>query len=384
MQSKQSKARIFFDYFIVLAIIAVICQTFLDEFSRYAHWTISARNILLFTGLFFDLLFSIEFSLRTVWSHHEKGFRHYFIHERGWIDFLSSFPLLLLDSGPSAYLLLFGHIHQSPSALEVINIFKVIKAIRVTRILRLIRIIKIFGKIHNAESKMAQHHTSEISTIAVFTTIVVLFGFSIFNILSGFNLTDLRNAQYANTLESVERIAVKSENSSLEVAKVLFENDPNILMLYSDKSIVHHKLNTKTFEKYYDSEDYTVISRGNIRLFVSHIDINKKIALEHIQSFFIIVFIVLAFMIIYTRHFVQNISDILHVMEQGFRKKDYNLQVKIKDEFSDHEINHIASFYNDRYLPAKLQKIEKMKQKTKSGLSMNDFLNLTGSNNKQS
>ncbi len=384
MQSKQNKARIVFEYFIVLAIIAVICQTFLDEFSRYAHWTISARNILLFTGLFFDLLFSIEFSLRTVWSHHEKGFRHYFIHERGWIDFLSSFPLLLLDSGPSAYLLLFGHIHQSPSALEVINIFKVIKAIRVTRILRLIRIIKIFGKIHNAESKMAQHHTSEISTIAVFTTIVVLFGFSIFHILSGFNLTDLRNAQYAKTLESVERIAVKSGNSSLEVAKELFENDPNVLMLYSDKSIVHHKLDTETFEKYYDSEDYTVISRGNIRLFVSHIDINKEIALEHIQSFFIIVFIVLAFMIIYTRHFVQNISDILHVMEQGFRKKDYNLQVKIKDEFSDHEINHIASFYNDRYLPAKLQKIEKMKQKTKSGLSMNDFLNLTGSNNKQS
>jgi hypothetical protein len=231
---------------------------------------------------------------------------------------------------------------------------------------------------------MAQHHTSEISTIAVFTTIIVLFGFSIFHISSGFNLTDLRNAQYAETLESVERIAVKSGNSSLEVAKVLFENDPNILMLYSDKSIVHHKLDTETFENYYDSEDYTVISRGNVRLFVSHIDINKEIALEHIQSFFIIVFIVLAFMIIYTRHFVQNITDILHVMEQGFRKKDYNLQVKIKEEFSDHEINHIASFYNDRYLPAKLQKIEKMKQKTKSGLSMNDFLNLTGSNNKQS
>jgi hypothetical protein len=384
MQTKQSKARIIFEYFIVFAIIAVICQTFLDEFSRYAHWTISARNILLFTGFFFDLLFSIEFSLRTVWSRREKGFRHYFIHERGWIDFLSSFPLLLLDSGPSAYLLLFGHIHQSPSALEVINIFKVIKAIRVTRILRLIRIIKIFGKIHNAESKMAQHHTSEISTIAVFTTILVLFGFSIFNISSGFNLTNLRNAQYSKTLESVEMIAAKTGDSALEVAKVLFGNDPNVLMLYNDNSIEHHKLDENSFKKYYDSEDYSVVSRGNLKLYVSHIDISKEIALEHIQSFFIIIFIVLAFMIIYTRHFVQNISDILHVMEQGFRKKDYNLQVKIKDDFSDHEINSIASFYNDKYLPAKLQKIEKMKQSTKSGLSMNDFLNLTGSNNKQS
>lgn len=377
------KSRIIFEYFIITAIVAVIVQTFLDEYSRYAHWTVNARNILLFTGFFFDFIFSVEFTLRTIWSRHEKGFLHYLIHERGWIDFLSSFPLLILDSGPSAYLLLFGHIHQSPSALEVINIFKVIKAIRVTRILRLIRIIKIFGKIHNAESKMAQHHTSEISTIAVFTIIMVLLGFSIFRIKESTSLTDVRNFHYRTTLESVEKIAVNTNTPSREIATMLFGNDRNVLMVYAGNDLINSRISDKNFSEYYDAEDYSIVTNGIIKIFVSHIDISKDIALEHIQSLIIIIAVVLAFMIIYTRHFVQNITDILHVMEQGFRKKDYNLQVKIRDEYLDHEVNRIAVFYNDRYLPAKIQKIEKMNRSKKSGLSMNDFLNLTGSNDEK-
>ena len=36
--------------FIIIAIILVIIQTFLDEYSRYAHWSVRARNILLVTG----------------------------------------------------------------------------------------------------------------------------------------------------------------------------------------------------------------------------------------------------------------------------------------------------------------------------------------------
>jgi hypothetical protein len=360
--------------------VLVIVQTFLDEYSRYAHWTVDTRNILLYTGFLFDLIFSIEFTLRSIWSKHEKGFFHYLIHERGWIDFLSSFPLLLLDSGPAIYLLFFGHLHESPSALEVINIFKVIKAIRVTRILRLIRIIKIFGKIHNAESKMAQHHTSEISTIAVFTTIVVLLGFAVFGIKSGFNLTDLRNSQYAKSLESVEKIGKSTNTPVREIAHMLYDNDNNVLMVYIDKELVHYKIDANTFDHYYDSEDFSKVVSGPVTLYVSHIDINKQIARDHIQSFFVIIFLVLAFMVIYTRHFVQNITDVIHVMDQGFRKKDYNLQVKIKKEHIEHEIFKMATFYNEKYLPAKLRRLEKMDKVPKSGLSMKDLLNFTGDN----
>lgn len=372
-----SKIRTIFEYFIILAIVAVIIQTFLDEFSRYSHWSVHVRNMLLFSGFLFDLTFSIEFTLRTIWAHREKGVLHYWIHERGWIDFISSFPLLLLDSGPSVYLLYFSHLHQSPSALEVINIFKVIKAIRVTRILRLIRIVKIFGKIHNAESKMAQHHTAEISTIAVFTTICVLLGFAVFNINSGFNLTTNRNNEYTATLESVERLAKETGTDPVRIIQTLCANDPNVLRIYADGGLIHDKLEPSAFEKFYDQEDYSIIKRSGISLYISHIDISKMTALEHIQSFFIIVFLVLAFMVLYTRHFVQNISDVIHIMGKGFRKKDYNLQVKIPADREEHEIYQLAAFYNDKYLPAKIRRMEKNSSDQKSGLSMKDLLNFT-------
>ena len=375
MEQKLSTARKIFEGFIIGAILLVIAQTFLDEFSRYAHWSVQARNVLLCTGLAFDLIFSIEFTLRTVWARRQKHTLRYWIHERGWIDFLSSFPLLLLDSGPSVYLLFFAHLHQEPSALEVINIFKVIKAIRVTRILRLIRIIKIFGKIHNAESKMAQHHTAEISTTAVFTIILVLLGFSVYNIRSGFSLTTERANQYRQEIAVASSLAAKTGLSPRDVAQELFSKDPLVLMAYSKDDLFHYKIESDVFAKFYDSEDYSIVKEGSFTVCVSHIDINRQIAFEHIQSFAIIIALVLAFMVIYTRHFVQNISDVLHIMEKGFKKKDYSLQVHVKEEYEDHEVFRLARFYNDNYLPAKIRRIEKMEQeKPKTALSMKDVL----------
>ena len=222
-----SRARKFFEYFIIGAIILVIAQTFLDEYSRFAHWSIFARNVLVLTGFAFDLIFSVEFTLRTIWAHRQKHTLRYWTHERGWIDFLSSFPLLLLDSGPAVYLLLFAHLHEGASAIQIINVLKVIKAIRVTRILRLIRIIKIFGKIHNAESPMAQHHTAEISTTAVFTIILVLLGFSVYNLHSGFNLTEERIGHYMSELKTVDMLHTHANLPAREIASDLFANDRN-------------------------------------------------------------------------------------------------------------------------------------------------------------
>jgi hypothetical protein len=62
-------------------------------------------------------------------------------------------------------------------------------------------------------------------------------------------------------------------------------------------------------------------------------------------------------------------------MEKGFKKKDYNLQVSIKEEYEDHEVFKLAKFYNDNYLPAKSRRMQKMEsEKLKGGLSMKDFL----------
>jgi hypothetical protein len=375
MEQKISTVRKIFEGFIIGAILLVIVQTFLDEYSRFDHWNVKARNILIVSGFLFDLIFSIEFTLRTIWARRGRHTLQYWIHERGWIDFLSSFPLIILDSGPSVYLLFFAHLHQETSALEVINILKVIKAIRVTRILRLIRIIKIFGKIHNAESKMAQHHTAEISTTAVFTIILVLLGFSIYNVTSGMSLTDERVNHYKEEMSFVSALSTRTGIPPRELALDLFAKDGTVLMAYQGEDLFHSRLEPEAFAANYDSEDFSIVKEGRFTLYISHIDINRKIALDHIQSFVIIVAIVLAFMLIYTRHFVQNISDVLHVMDKGFRKKDYNLQVHVKEEYKNHEVFQLARFYNDNYLPAKSRRLQKMeKEAPKTSISMKDVL----------
>jgi uncharacterized membrane protein YukC len=92
--------------------------------------------------------------------------------------------------------------------------------------------------------------------------------------------------------------------------------------------------------------------------------------MDHVQSFGIIILVVLALMFIYARHFAQNISDLVHIMNKGFRKKNYNLQIKIKEQLSGDEIFRLARFYNDAYLPAKLRRIQEQDDKKESGLSM--------------
>lgn len=102
-----SKIKTILENFILVAILLVVIHTFLYEISIYLHWTIFTRNILIICGLVFDIIFSIEFFIRTIAASKikEKGFVQYWFYERGWVDFISSIPLLVFDSGPSLLLI---------------------------------------------------------------------------------------------------------------------------------------------------------------------------------------------------------------------------------------------------------------------------------------
>ncbi len=368
-------SRKFWENFILVAIILVIIQTFLDEFSVYRHWSVSTRNILLCTALFFDFLFSVEFTVRSILSHKKGSASQYWMYERGWVDFLSSFPLLLLNSGPAVLLLFLGDMDQSVVAISVFNILKVVKAIRVTRILRLIRIIKIFGKIQNAESPMAQHHTSAIATIAVFTMICTLVLFSIITTSPADQRTIELKDHYNGSVKTIKDLKMRSRMSHSTLIKKTYSNDKNVIkVLLHDKKILSN-IKEEQFKEYYTADDYMVVKAFDISIFISLVDINKHVAYWNMMHFFIIIFTVLSFMIVYTRHFAQNISDLIHVMNKGFRKKNYNLQVKMREEYKDDEVFQLARFYNDAYLPAKLRKIQKEEKDTNksAGISM-DFL----------
>ncbi len=370
------KNKNFWENFILVAIILVIIQTFLDDYSNLKHWPVFVRNILLIFSLLFDIIFTVEFIVRSILANKKKKLLTYWMYQRGWVDFLSSVPLLFLNSGPSFWLLITGKMSAGAATIRVLNVLKVVKAIRVTRILRLIRVMKIFGKIHNAKSAMAQHHTAVISTISVFTVITVLLFFSFFTSSNLDNSIYNRKVYYANLLESVNNMNENLEVPFNAMIREIFANDNKILKIYYGKNdLIFSRISDVEFRKYYNIDDYIAVKNNYFMLYVSTVDINETLAYLNIRNFVIIIFLVLALMLIYTRHFVQNVSDVIHIMNRGLTEKDYNLQVKIHKEFVEHEIFKLAEYYNNVYLPEKLRKQQEEKEKKGTTLTMNDLLN---------
>ena len=62
----QSRIKNLVESVVVLAIFAVLIQTFLEDYAVLAGWSWGMRKILIFTGLGFDLFFSIEFLIRFI------------------------------------------------------------------------------------------------------------------------------------------------------------------------------------------------------------------------------------------------------------------------------------------------------------------------------
>lgn len=359
--------------FIIAAIILVIIQTLLDEYSRYAHWSVRSRNILLVLGFCFDLIFSVEFTVRSALSSRVNNFLSYIKYERGWVDFISSFPLLLLDSGPSLFFLLTADAQTGAVAIGVMNSLKVVKALRIARLLRLLRVVKIFGKVHNVKSTMARHHSAVITTTAVFTIVSVLLVFNFVFGTSSSHFSKERSDEYVNRIDGLKRIADMNGLGFRETAEGLLMSDKNVLKIIYPAGTVVEKIADSEFKKYYNEDDYISVTGKGCILLVSIIDINKEIALDHMQNFIVIFFIVLSFMFLYTRHFVRNISDVAHMLNLGFRKKDYNLLVKIPEEKANHEIFRLAKFYNEAYLPSKMKRMDGADVKSSKYLSMKDF-----------
>ncbi len=158
---------------ILLFIIALsVIQLVLDDWGIiYFSSNKDFQKYMVYSAFCFDLIFSVEFIIRTVIAVRNKNFMTYFLYKGGWVDFLASIPLLLLNSGPMLIFYLLGKTELG--ARNVANLLKIIRAIRVTRILRILRVLKVFGKIENVFSTMVQHHVASLSSMVVFISILV-------------------------------------------------------------------------------------------------------------------------------------------------------------------------------------------------------------------
>jgi len=337
---------------VIVAIIFVLAQTFLEDFAVLAGWSWSVRRVLLFTGFAFDIFFSVEFLTRLYFSFVNRRTGVYFWYERGWIDLLASIPLLLLSSGPavlaywsgSATIIGFG---------AILNVLKVVKAIRIARILRLLRVLKIFSRIRHTESAMAQRHVAKISTVAVTVVVVGILAMTVlFSLVGAPSLETAYREQTVRVLTRIDDLQPEGEAGKVAVAD-LAEVEPTLLLVQRDGHTLYSRYGNDLYDSGFGPTDYGYGERGDLRVFFDLTPLNQEQSRSNLLYFAIILFVVFAFMFYYSPHFALTVSDPLHIMRRGMSEKGYNLEIKIPPLYEEDEVYRLGQLFNEVYLPLK-------------------------------
>jgi hypothetical protein len=352
-EEKQSLTVKLLESLVTVVILLVIVQTFLDDFSIITGWTQNARKILMFTGFMFDLFFTIEFLTRLYNGLTRRRAFYYLVHERGWIDFLASVPLLIFSSSPPLLSYLLGGAAVAGLG-GILNILKLIKAIRVARILRLLRILKIFRKIKYTNSRMNQRHLAKVITISVTVIVFAFFGYSVLSELVGsIGPTSISEKREEKVISLLDRGGVSSETSKRQIE--LFEDE--VLLVKRAGKAVFTRYNQEYFSQNFTIGDYSYVKNGEWEIFMDRrMDNQVQEKNQSWQALFFFVMVILLFifyLVVYSPHFAITVTDPIHVMKRGLDEKDYNLAVKIPETYQDDDIFELSKLYNEVYLPLK-------------------------------
>ena len=377
VKSHTSRAQNLFENIVIVAIVLVLVQTFTEDLAVALGWGWDVRRVLLILGFVFDLFFTAEFLVRSYESIINRSFLDYFWYRRGWIDFVASVPLLLLNSGPIVFSMLAGGVTVIGIG-GMLNVLKVVKAIRIARILRLLRVLKIFRKIKNTDSTMAQRHVAKITGIAVSSFVFGLLALTV--LLSFTNLPSLDQEIRQVNLDSLAYIEDQNLASPAQTGRLeaFAEVNSAILVVREDGQTRYTRHGNEFYSRFFGPMDYDHQERGDIEVFFDVRPINAQQARDSLIYFAIIVGMVVAFLVYYSAHFAITVSDPIHVMLRGYREKDYNLEVKSPRHFRDDEVYELAREYNQVFLPMKDRQAHENGDNQASNIKLDDFSDLLG------
>jgi hypothetical protein len=337
---------------VVVAILLVLVHTFLDDFAVLAGWNVGARSILIWTGLAFDVFFTVEFLVRMYLALSSRQGVEYFFRQRGWVDFLASIPLLLLNSLPHALALLAGAGILSGLG-SFLNVLKVIKAIRIARILRLLRVVKLFRGIRYARSPMAQGHVSTVTTIAVSILVLWTLGASVLEVTGV--IPGLERPFLHAQAQQASQVAQGGNGPGLASrAAAISAMDSTILAVrVQGGAVVYSRYSNAVYSEQFLPGDYGYYLSQGVEVFTDERPLSVSSSREALVSLVAVVLIVLAFLFIYAPRFAMQISDPIHVMRRGMAESDYNLEVLIPPGKDRDDVFELAALYNSVYLPLK-------------------------------
>ncbi len=342
----------FLENLVIVAIVLVLVQTFFEDFATLSGWNWSTRRFLLFAGFAFDLFFTIEFLVRSFNSAANGRFFRYFSHERGWIDFLASIPLLVLNSGPQALALLAGGVSVAGIG-GLLNVLKVVKAIRIARVLRLLRVLKVFRRIKNTDSAMVQRHMAKITGLAVTAVVGTLIGFTLLSTFVTIPSLDAKvRDQNFRSMDYITHAGL-TEAGAADRLEAYARSETDILVVMEDGRVRYSRFEQDVYDAFFGPVDYAHLAQGSTRLFFDVRDLNEAQARENIVYFTIILVIVAVFLLYYSPHFALTVTDPIHIMRRGFEERGYNLEVKTPELYADDDVYRLARQYNEVYLPLK-------------------------------
>ena len=348
----KSRMSVFLEAVVTIAIVLVIVHTFIEELAVLSRWELGVRRPLAFAGFFFDLFFTLEFLVRLSNAILERRFSHYFLEQRGWIDFMASIPLLIFSSGPVALAFL-----TEGTALfgigGILNMLKVIKSIRIARILRFLRVLKVFKKIKHADSRMAQRHVATITTIGVTVLVFSLLVFSV--IVGAFGIPGLDTQIVIEQQALVESLSEKTDDPRELTTAIadIADIETTLLIVKVDDHTVFSRYANGYYERFFGPADYAHYRQGELTAYFDMRPQTRQSARENILFFCIVVLMVFAYMLFYSPHFAITITDPIHVMKRGMEETDYNLEVRIPKRFQEDDVFELAQLYNEVFLPLK-------------------------------
>lgn len=342
----------FFEMLVVAAILLVLIQMFLEDFTIVSGGNMDIRKKLSISGFCFDLFFTIEFLTRLFYAIANKKTYHYLTRGRGWIDFFASVPLLMFNSGPTMIALFF-----SGTAIlgigGIFNVLKVIKTIRIARVLRFLRIIKIFGKIRYVDSVTAQRHVATVTTISITVIVFSLFGASFITGSAG--LPGIGESVFNHQITVAEALT-KAETNEKDFVNTIYELnrlDDTLLIIKKKGTAIYSRYKNGYYGEHFGPGDYTYYKGNDLEIFFDSRAVSVQNSIQNLIFFFIVLLTVAAFLIFYSPQFAITITDPLHVMERGFLERDYNLEVKIPEKYADDDVFRVAKLYNEHFLPLK-------------------------------
>jgi len=341
----------FFEGLVVVAIILVLVQTFLEDFAVLVGYSWTIRRYLVITGFCFDLFFTLEFLIRFYTAVSLGKVKDYMGRRQGWIDLAASIPLLILNSGPGVLAVLGGSgvLLAGGGAL---NMLKIIKTIRIARILRLLRVLKIFRQIKNIHSSMAQRHVTRITSLVITGFVGSVF---LFSLLGTFlSLPQAGTVFRADAVRKTEQfegsVNLYGEKTAVES---FFSLDDSLLIIKKSGNTILARHDNTYFSANFGMGDYLYIQKGLYSFFFNQKEINRQESIQNLLYFFIVLVLTALLLFVYSPHFAVTISDPVHVMRRGLEEKSYNFEVRIPNNYRNDDIFLLSQSYNQEFLPLK-------------------------------